>query len=112
MVTGRKDLPVRHSPSPPPGAQPDSIGQPGASSPLLDLRTVADRLGVKPRHVRRLVSERRIPFLKWGRLLRFDAAELDSWLDQARVPTNGGRPPAAQNHGSGEEWRLVRTQGP
>lgn len=34
--------------------------------------------------MRRLVAERRIPYLKWGRLLRFDPDDLDGWLDQAR----------------------------
>jgi hypothetical protein len=33
---------------------------------LVDIEWVAMRLGVKVRHVRRLVSERRIPFVKWG----------------------------------------------
>ena len=52
--------------------------------PLLDIDAVARRLGVQVRHVRRLVAERRIPFLKWGHLLRFDPAEIEAWLDQAR----------------------------
>jgi excisionase family DNA binding protein len=51
---------------------------------LLDLPAVAERLGVNERHVRRLVAERRIPFLKWGRLLRFDPVEIEAWLDEAR----------------------------
>jgi excisionase family DNA binding protein len=53
---------------------------------LVDLPAVAQRLGVNERHVRRLVAERRIPFLKWGHLLRFDPAEIDRWLERARVP--------------------------
>ena len=36
------------------------------------------------RHVRRLVAERRIPYLKWGHLLRFDPVAIDEWLQQAR----------------------------
>ncbi|MGH9188927.1 MAG: helix-turn-helix domain-containing protein [Acidimicrobiales bacterium] len=53
--------------------------------PLMDLPALAVRLGVNHRHVRRLVAERRIPFLKWGHLLRFDPAEIDTWLNTARV---------------------------
>jgi len=53
--------------------------------PLMDLPSVAVRLGVNQRHIRRLVAERRIPFLKWGHLLRFDPAEIDAWLNTARV---------------------------
>ncbi len=52
--------------------------------PLMDLPAVAERLGVNQRHIRRLVAERRIPFLKWGHLLRFDPAEIEAWLDRAR----------------------------
>lgn len=56
---------------------------------LWAIEEVADRLGVQVRHVRRLVTERRIPFIKWGHLLRFDPDEVEEWLDAAR------RPPAA-----------------
>lgn len=38
----------------------------GASRPLLTLPAVAERLGVNERHVRRLVAERRIPFVEVG----------------------------------------------
>lgn len=57
---------------------------------LWDIGTVASRLGVETRHVRRLVSERRIPFIKWGRLLRFDPDEIEAWLDEARRPSAAG----------------------
>jgi excisionase family DNA binding protein len=56
--------------------------QPAAD--LIDITAVAQRLGVQVRHVRRLVHERRIPFIKWGHLLRFDPADIDTWIDQAR----------------------------
>lgn len=51
---------------------------------LMDLPQTAERLGVNHRHVRRLVAERRIPYLKWGHLLRFDPDEIERWLDDAR----------------------------
>ena len=54
------------------------------SAPLLDLPAVAERLGVNHRHIRRLVAEGRIPYLKWGHLLRFDEADIEAWLDAAR----------------------------
>jgi excisionase family DNA binding protein len=54
------------------------------TSPLIDIRGVAQVLGVTPRHIQRLVAERRIPYLKIGRFVRFDRAELDVWLDQQR----------------------------
>ena len=52
--------------------------------PLIDIKEVAARLGVEVRHIRRLVHERRIPFVKWGHLLRFDPAEIDAWIDASR----------------------------
>lgn len=57
-----------------------------ATGKLMDITEVADRLGVQVRHVRRLVHERRIPFIKWGHLLRFDPAEVETWLDHKRLP--------------------------
>jgi len=50
----------------------------------MDLPAVAERLGVGHRHIRRLVYERRIPFIKWGHLLRFDPDEIEAWIDNAR----------------------------
>ena len=53
---------------------------------LLDVAQLAEHLGVEIRHVRRLVHERRVPFIKWGHLLRFDPVDIDSWLDGHRSP--------------------------
>ena len=54
---------------------------------LLDITGLAQHLGVNVRHVRRLVAERRIPFIKWGHLIRFDPAEIAEWVEAARVPS-------------------------
>lgn len=51
---------------------------------LMSIEEVAERLGVSVRHVRRLVHERRIPFIKWGHLLRFDPTDIDAWIDDFR----------------------------
>lgn len=53
--------------------------------PLLTIAEVAERLGVTVRHVRRLVHERRIPFIKWGHLLRFDPDEIETWIARHHV---------------------------
>jgi excisionase family DNA binding protein len=53
---------------------------------LVDIKALAEHLGVAPRHVRRLVAEKRIPYVKWGHLVRFDPAEVAAWLQTARVP--------------------------
>lgn len=52
---------------------------------LIDINALADRFGVRVRYIRRLVAERRIPYIKLGHLLRFDPAEVDAWVDRARV---------------------------
>jgi len=63
----------------------DAAGHRGTHS-LWDITVVADRLDVQVRHVRRLVAEGRIPYIKWGHLLRFDPDEIERWVDNARRP--------------------------
>jgi excisionase family DNA binding protein len=53
---------------------------------LLTMEELAERLGVTHRHVRRLVAERRVPFLRVGRFIRFDSTDAAEWLRSARVP--------------------------
>jgi excisionase family DNA binding protein len=56
---------------------------------LLTIEQVAERLGVSVRHVRRLVFERRIPYVKWGHLLRFDPGEIARWIERNAVSGSG-----------------------
>lgn len=49
---------------------------------LLDMAQVAERLCTTERHVRRLVAARRIPFVRVGRFIRFDQAQLAAWLEE------------------------------
>jgi len=59
---------------------------------LLNIAEVAQALGVEVRHVRRLVHERRIPYIKWGHLLRFDPNDITAWIDTyRRYPRVPGR---------------------
>jgi excisionase family DNA binding protein len=58
---------------------PDTLPQ------LMTIDQLAERLGVTTRHVRRLVAERRVPYLKVGKFIRFDPADIASWLDRGRV---------------------------
>jgi excisionase family DNA binding protein len=39
---------------------------------LIDIDMVASHLGVSVRHIRRLIDERRIPFVKVGKFVRFE----------------------------------------
>jgi excisionase family DNA binding protein len=56
---------------------------------LLTMDELAERLGVTPRHIRRLVAERRVPFLRVGRFIRFDPAKIATWLDSSASPVLG-----------------------
>jgi len=64
-------------------------------SALLTMDEVAFRLGTSLRHVRRLVAERRIPIVKVGRFVRFDAHAVEHWVDDHRdavvAPGNASR---------------------
>lgn len=71
-ATHTPELPFR-----PPSARTDR-------RPLLDIDAVAELLGTSVRHLRRLVQERRIPVVRVGRLIRFDPADIDAWLDDHR----------------------------
>lgn len=64
---------------------------------LLTLKQVAEQLNVNERHVRRLVFERRIPYLKWGHLLRFDPVEVDEWLERARIASDEPKAPLVRD---------------
>jgi excisionase family DNA binding protein len=52
---------------------------------LIDTEALAAWLGVEIVFVRRLVAERRIPFLKIGKFVRFDPPEVARWIDDQRV---------------------------
>ncbi len=73
-----------------PSSDPRSNDQPSESTAatfpqLLDMETVARRLGTSIRHVRRLVTERKIPYLKIGHFIRFDERDVESWIDRQKV---------------------------
>ena len=57
----------------------------GEPRPMLDVEALAQRLGVNVRFIRRLVDERRIPFYKVGKLVRFDPDEISRWIAARRV---------------------------
>ncbi|MGO9660964.1 MAG: helix-turn-helix domain-containing protein [Acidimicrobiales bacterium] len=65
---------------------------PEALPRLLNIEQLAEHLGVTERHVRRLVAEKRVPYLKWRRFVRFDPASIAAWLDNARQPEVGPLP--------------------
>jgi excisionase family DNA binding protein len=51
---------------------------------LLTVEQAAERLGTSVRFVRRLRAERRLPFVKLGKHLRIDSADLEAFIDAHR----------------------------
>jgi len=47
---------------------------------LLDIKEAAERLGTTERHMRALIANRKIAYIKVGRLIRFDPSALDEWI--------------------------------
>lgn len=58
---------------------------------LVTIDQLAERLGTSVRHVRRLVAERRVPYVTVGRLVRFDPDAVNSWLDAASMAPRARR---------------------
>jgi excisionase family DNA binding protein len=58
---------------------------------LLDVNGLAVRLGVSVKFVRKLVDQRRVPFVRIGRLVRFDPTAVTAWLASNRVDPVSGR---------------------
>lgn len=52
---------------------------------LLTIREVANYTGLSVHTLYAMVSQRRIPFVKVGRLTKFDLRLLDDWLKQHTV---------------------------
>ena len=55
---------------------------------LLTLAEAAERLGTSVRFIRRLIAERRIAFVKVGRHVRIDPADLEAFVAAGRVEAN------------------------
>jgi len=62
---------------------PNDHDQPptGPDGTWLTLTDLVDMLQITERHVRRLVAEKKIPYTKVGRPLRFNLARILEWLD-------------------------------
>ena len=50
---------------------------------FITVEEVAAMLQLEPRTIYNMVSQRRIPFRKAGRQLRFDPKEIDEWTKEA-----------------------------
>ena len=52
---------------------------------LLDVHQAAIRLGTSVRFVRRLIAERRIPYVKLGAHVRIDTRDIDALIEAGRI---------------------------
>lgn len=53
--------------------------------PMLDVNGLAALLNLNVGYIRRLVHERRVPFHKIGKFVRFDPEDIDEWVYERRV---------------------------
>jgi excisionase family DNA binding protein len=58
---------------------------------LLTKEQAAERLSTKPRFIRRLIEQGRIPHYRVGRFIRIDPADLAAFLAAARVEPDPNR---------------------
>ncbi len=52
---------------------------------LISIQDAAQYTGLSVQTLYKMVSQRRIPFVKMGRLTKFDVALLDAWIKQNTV---------------------------
>lgn len=52
---------------------------------LIGIQDVAEYLGVSTNTIYAWISQKRIPYYKVGRLVKFDAAEIDRWIATKKV---------------------------
>jgi len=68
-------------------------GQPA----LMDVDGLAQWLATTTRHVRRLVAEKRVPYVKVGHFVRFDRDDIAVWIEEQKVGAEStpidGQPP-------------------
>jgi excisionase family DNA binding protein len=70
-----------------------------AEKPWMTVKETAAYLSVSPGTVRNMVSERRIPFVKRGRIVRFHRQRIDEWLSRGACKGRVSRAPTVQELG-------------
>jgi excisionase family DNA binding protein len=63
--------------------------------PLLGMDDVALWLGTSIRHVQRLVTERRLPYVKVGHFIRFDPEDVTQWIEAQKIVGRSDRVPVS-----------------
>ena len=52
---------------------------------LLGIEETAEHLGITPNTLYAWVSQKRIPYVKIGRLLKFDPRDIETWIEGRKV---------------------------
>lgn len=52
---------------------------------MMDIHELAEKLGMSVSGLYTWVNQNKIPFVKVGRLVRFDSEDIDEWLDEKKV---------------------------
>jgi len=52
---------------------------------LLNISEAAEYLGVKKNTLYSWVNQRKIPYVKIGRLVKFDLRDIDKWIEKSKV---------------------------
>ena len=61
------------------------LPEPAIAPRLMSIEQVAVYLGLSPHTVYKFVSQRRIPHVKLGKLVKFDRIEIDKWIGSQAV---------------------------
>jgi excisionase family DNA binding protein len=71
-------------------SRPNPLSTATSRAPRDELLTVdqaGEYLGTGERFVRRLVAQRRIPYVKLGKYVRLQRSSLDAFIEAGRVPS-------------------------
>lgn len=59
---------------------------------LIDIPTLSRKLNIKPKTIYDWIHRKYIPFIKVGRLIRFDEYEIKEWLENKKYKAAGNIP--------------------
>jgi excisionase family DNA binding protein len=70
---------------------------------LIDIAELERRTAINRATLRKYVVQRKIPFVKIGRLVRFDLPEIEAWIAERKVPALKR---GETEQGKQESWQL------
>lgn len=58
---------------------------------LLDVKLTAELLGIKPVTLRLWISQKKVPYYKVGKSIKFKPSEIETWINATRVEPDPDR---------------------